>query len=432
MRLNIDSGLPAFRNLVLILLAFSFPFGKNLTSILLISFVVMSVLERAKRLNDQNADIARIPKETLILFSLPVLYYLWSVVGILYTENMQQGATELTKRISFLFVPFAFIISRRHLTEENINNTLKAFLYGIVIAAFVSLFLGFYNSLHIIDGEITFRTAINDTSYQRGDSFFEQQTQGGNYFFGAQISPFMTNIIYYAIYLSFGIFVWFIVRPIKHKLWLGVLGIVLFVVLFFCDSRGPLISFLLTFLFASIFIFSRMRYGKFILAFLITGAVVTVALSPRISLLIKDFNTIRANVDYKSEESTSLRLIVWDASLDVIQQHWIWGVGTGDADDEILQVTKETNRHAYELGLNAHNQYLQIFIASGIVGFLLLSILLLYPLVHAIKNNSRLLFFFIMIMSFNMFFESLFQVFHGIQFFIFFYCLLVMKSTLRS
>lgn len=431
MRLSTARHLPTFGKLLLSALAFSFPFGKNMTSILMISFVTLSLLEWVKRLKDQDAYTSSLPKETLILFALPVLYYSWSVVGILYTENIQQGLTELTKRISFLFMPLAFITFRVHLTEESINNTLKAFLYGMAISAFFSMVLGFYNSLHIIEGEITFRTAINDTSYQRGDSFFEQQTQGGNYFFGTHISPFFSNIIYYAIFLSFGIFGWFTAKPIGNKLWLYFLGLILFLVLFFCDSRGPLLSFLLTLLFASVLIFSRKRYGKFVIAFLISATVLVVALSPRISLLIKDFDTIRTHLNYESEESTSLRLILWEASLDVIKQNWIWGVGTGDADDEILQITKATNRHAYELGLNAHNQYFQTFIAFGIVGFFLLMSLLLYPLVHAIKTNSRLFFFFIMIISFNMLFESLFQVFHGVQFFIFFYCLLVMKSTIH-
>lgn len=425
---------PQAWHLFLSAIAFSFPFGKNTTSLLLIGFVVISAIYWLTEMPSRKMNIQFKLGGARFLLLLPILYYVWTAFGILYTENLNDGATELSKRISFLFVPAIFLLLGQELDKNRINVVLKWYMYGILVSACLSVLLGFYYSTNLIDGQLVFRTAVNEISYDRGDSFLEQPIQGGNYFFGSYISPFIKNIIYYAIQLSFGFFLALFGKVSSSNSWNWknmLFSSILFIVLFFCDSRGPLISFFCTLLIIVV-LTRRNKYFWRLLPVVVLTISIGVQMSPRVSLLIKDFHAIRSSINYHSTESTALRIIVWETAIKIIKEHPFLGVGTGDSRDAMQEQTRQANQMAYEKRLNAHNQYFETLMTGGIVGFMTLMMLLVRPFYFSIKANCLLLSSFIMIIGLNMLFESTFQVFQGIQFFVFFYCILIEKASKRD
>jgi O-antigen ligase len=413
---------------LIMLIAFSFPFGRSFTTRLIIIFTVFSFFLHIYNRAEMRPVFRQPGKSDFIwLLFLPLSYLLLCLIGLIYTDDIDRGANELFKPISFLFIPATFFIFSNQLTNEKIDQIMVTFFWGMFTCALISIGLGFYRSFRFVDGEWIFRTAVNDISYQRGDSFLQQQTQGGNYFFSGYISPFI-HTTYYAMYLSFAA-LFGLLRVFKNVKWRFIYlcaSVMLVGLVFLCDSKGALISFL-----ASLFLLCLIALpGKYRIAgviLVIIGSASFIYLSPRTSLMIRNFRETQANITYHTTESTALRILVWKVSLDIARENWLLGVGTGDAEKALLEKTQPVNKMAFEKKLNSHNQYLQCLITWGVPGIITVLLMVFSPLFFGIKSREYLIVCFSAILGFNMIFESVFQVFQGIQFFIFFYCVLMLK-----
>jgi O-antigen ligase len=416
---KVNSGqISSFLYYLLMAVAGSLPFGRTFTSPLLILLFIIFFLYVSSK--EKRSFSFPLNKKDVFYLTLPCAYYLLCILGLAYTSNLKEGFYELDKKIMLVAFPVLFLSFSEELSSLKLQNILKAFLGGVVACGIISIALGFYNSTTVVNGEIFFRTAVNDVSHERGYSFLEQVTQGGNYFFGTYISPFLrTN--YYGLYLSIAsILAFYFSVALKKRRYIFI-GLFLFFILLLTDSRGPLISFLIGILLVSI-VSVRNRFVKRSLPLIVGVIVLTLSISPRTSLLFSDFNKIVSNVNFHSKESAELRLVVWESAIEVIRKNPLFGVGTGDRENAMLQSTMNKNKAAFEMKLNAHNQYLEISIAFGIVGLLTLLLIIFAPLMQAIANQKHIFAAFLIIISLNMLFESMLQVFQGIVFFSFFYC----------
>jgi O-antigen ligase len=130
-------------------------------------------------------------------------------------------------------------------------------------------------------------------------------------------------------------------------------------------------------------------------------------------------------VDKTSAESTAVRLLIWEQAIQIIRQNFFTGTGVGDANAALYKAYEEQGlTGAFELKLNAHNQYLQTFLGMGILGFLLLLQMTLGDLVRALFRRQFLLFIFSLLIVMNLMVESMLQRSAGVLFFCFFYCFL--------
>lgn len=77
----------------------------------------------------------------------------------------------------------------------------------------------------------------------------------------------------------------------------------------------------------------------------------------------------------KFKDSSQLRIEVWKSSIDVIREHWIWGLGAGDVREALVNQYNQNGLHiAAEKHLNAHNQFLQQWLAGGVVSLWLICV----------------------------------------------------------
>lgn len=131
--------------------------------------------------------------------------------------------------------------------------------------------------------------------------------------------------------------------------------------------------------------------------------------------------------------SLSQRIEFTRASLHLIGQHPWFGVGTGDvpqafsqAYDEIHSPLKEEYR------FRAHNQYLAIAVAFGLVGLAFFLFVLFYPWLASQNNHTYLYLVFFCIMLLSMFPEDTLETQAGATLFAFFMALLLFAKPQRS
>jgi hypothetical protein len=127
--------------------------------------------------------------------------------------------------------------------------------------------------------------------------------------------------------------------------------------------------------------------------------------------------------------SLTMRLEFWKAALGIIKENILLGVGTGDVNSAFLAQYEKTNSplDAHNR-LRAHNQYLEITVALGLVGFLAFVFCLLYPVWINRKNLSYFYAAFFIIALTSMITEDTLETQAGVTFFALFNTFLLIKG----
>ncbi len=116
------------------------------------------------------------------------------------------------------------------------------------------------------------------------------------------------------------------------------------------------------------------------------------------------------------------RLEFWKASLGLIRDNWILGVGTGDMNDAFHeQYQKMGSKLAPDQWWRSHNQFLSIFIGFGILGLLWFLFAIIYPPLLKKRQNDFFVFTFLIIAFLSMMTEDTIESQTGVVFFSFFY-----------
>lgn len=114
------------------------------------------------------------------------------------------------------------------------------------------------------------------------------------------------------------------------------------------------------------------------------------------------------------------------ASLGIIKDNPVFGVGTGDIVDAFASYYEDNNSKLRpEYRFRSHNQYLAITVAFGIVGLLWFLFSMLYPVFADKKNRNYLYLVFLFIMMLSMLTEDTLETQIGVTLFAYFNSLLV-------
>lgn len=148
----------------------------------------------------------------------------------------------------------------------------------------------------------------------------------------------------------------------------------------------------------------------------------------RLSETLFEYNQYRRH-NNPNGGSLSQRIEYTRASLYLIKQHPVFGVGTGDipqayrrAYDELDAPLEEQFRH------KAHNQYLSITVGFGIIGLVWFLVSLLYPYLSSKRNRTYLYTVFMVILLLSMLPEDTIETQAGVTWFAFFNSLLIFAS----
>ncbi len=148
-------------------------------------------------------------------------------------------------------------------------------------------------------------------------------------------------------------------------------------------------------------------------------------LRTRILKIIKGYEVFKTTGN-PSGSSVMQRIEYLRASFNIINENLIFGVGTGDLEVAFNNEFNEMNsvledRYRY----HAHNQFLGVFIAFGVIGFIVFIVGLFYPAI-ALKGFQDYFFSsFFLIMMISMFSDDTLETQAGVTLFAFFYSLLL-------
>ena len=147
----------------------------------------------------------------------------------------------------------------------------------------------------------------------------------------------------------------------------------------------------------------------------------TYSLYPRIYQTVWEYYvyTHTGNANY---QSFSQRIEFAKAAVCIIKENFWFGVGTGNWKVEFNKAyLKNGSKLDKKLYASSHNQYLNYMVKFGVVGFVLIMFLIIYPVIRMRKYNDPLFLIFLLFMFFANLADSNFESHMGSSFFVFFY-----------
>lgn len=388
--------------LLAILIAFTLPFGKFtplFIGLLLVNWIVEA---------DFKTKFNNFFKNKLaILF---VSLYLIHVIGLMYTNNMESGFFDIQVKLSLLVFPLIF--ASKPLSKVQLSKVFYAFTIGL-----------FYASIYMLSRAVSLYYLENEMA------FFYQE-------FSA-----LLHTSYISMYMNLAI-VWLLIEFFKKEqenIQFSKLTSILLVVFFtfiivLLTSKSGLIT--LSLIYIGILFHLTFVRKKYLVAALgiiiISSSLILVSrFAPAVANRMDSFlGAIHTESSTETTESTSVRMLIWESSNQVIKNNFLFGVGTGDAKDALnTEYSKNNITNALNHNLNAHNEFYQVFICLGLVGFILLILNIFYPLIYSSKKADYLYVIFLLIVAFNFLSESMLETQAGVMFYAFFNSILGLKNN---
>ena len=198
--------------------------------------------------------------------------------------------------------------------------------------------------------------------------------------------------------------------------WL-ILGLLLSVSIYFISSRAGILAGILMISFYSVNKIMTHKKSRFIWISIIIVLIFSLPLvrhNERVKSLFKGFSE-EEGIDLKKSDD---RIIIWKSVVYLIGKNPVLGVGIGDVrselTDEYIRVGEE------RLGkekLNAHNQFLEVFLEDGIIGFAIFLLIFGLMISIAFKEKNLLYGLFILMMFVFFMFETVLYRLAGVAFF---------------
>ncbi|MEA3480310.1 MAG: O-antigen ligase family protein [Bacteroidota bacterium] len=402
-------------NYLIALLAFAIPLHKKITVLLIAMIVLNWFLEFNFREKYRKVRDSRLRQQNLLF----AIVYMLFAIGLLYTDNLYGGSGgwfKMEVKGSLLIFPLLFsTIDYKWLDKAYVQKLFNFFIIGSVVSC---LFC-----------------AGNALIAYMGDHRFEV-------FYYKELSMFHYPS-YMAMYITFAVAI--ILFNMMNR-WssyglnwkIGWLLLLVFYNAFIITlaSKAGILSLGLVYGIAITYSLARKRYKlSGIIGLLLITLINLYIFFPYSSnrMTVARAAVEQDKLDKNSTEGSVLRMLIWRSSSGIIKEHFLTGVGTGDVEDALIQKYEEKDiAMAVEQKLNAHNQYLQTWLAIGLPGLLTLLLMLFLPAWQAFRRYNLVYFLFLFIIAFNFIFESMLETQSGVVFYAFFNVFLFVTKDLMG
>ena len=308
---KVFDGLRPFQKaelLLMMFLAMAIPFhwlaAQYFEVALFMCAVLKLIFDQKFKLNEQQLKL----KWAYIIFALTWLIYL---IGMFWTQNASVGWAQVSKKLGFLIFPVIFVVSDMSYIDK---TKLKAIGNALVLGCILFFLMNFVYAVYdvIFNGATTSR-------------FFDENL----------MKLYYVHHSYLSMYAGLGLMFCFMGifgesdRKVKIFNILAYITLVIFIILI--RSRAGLLCMVLLFVLQWIwltFIMKKKKLGAIMGCIFLAAVVATIVVFPssvaRITTTIHDLTTEHAN-DH--------RMVQYKGYKPVLQENWLFGVGTGDRTD---------------------------------------------------------------------------------------------------
>ena len=343
-----------------------------------------------------------------------LLYFLLHFIAGFFTEDKAAGFANVESKLGFLFLPFLFIGILPF--NEKLRHSILLILSFFSATVFL-YFLFFAFSKYGITGDISV------------------------FFYHQLVAPLQHHAVYLASYVSICILYlyFYYINNGKAKPMIFILLVVLIVFMVLLSSKTILVVLLLLFLFEGInnFLLNKQQMSGIIITLIVSTFFLLIVFTnnPMKKRFKEVFTTDLSIVNKKQYtpdmyfNAVQFRLVAWKFSWQLLAESnsYLLGIGPANAQpalnkkysDANMYVGKSADEPGGYLNFNAHNQFVQSFLQSGILGLLVLvSMLFFFIRTALLQKNKQLLYASILICTF-FFSESVLEGQYGIILFLF-------------
>lgn len=332
-------------------------------------------------------------------------FFCLHVAGYWLSVNKAEALTSIEVKLSFFAFPL--LIFCVDYEELNIKKIIIAFVSGCLISVIFCVFKASY----------TYLFEHTNTFFYSDFSYFLHPSYLAMYLVLAQLIV----MLYYKKWLAH-------IAYLDYKI--GFMTCIFLTGIFLSSSKMGIISaFVLLPVTFAVILFNR-GYKKTIAGLalsLVLGLIIVYKLFPspferlQVAFMVTSSSQ---QIDKTATESTAVRILIWKEAANIIKHNMAFGVTPGDANDHLYKAYEEQGlTGALSKKLNAHNQYLQTFIGSGVLGFMLLCLMTVGTIMIGFLKRNFMLALFSILITLNFLVESMLQTQAGIVFFVFFLCL---------
>jgi O-antigen ligase len=359
---------------------------KNSYSNVVLIILIAAFIIGSKRTCDRNR---------FMLVVLPLAYFGIHLLGLTYSENVESGLAQIERSLTFIVWPLMFCW-KGNINGRVVQSSGRAFTIGVVVASLYCLVLGFWRLL----------TKVHVGNVQASELSYTNLTD-----------PLHIHPTYFSLFVVLALsFLLTFERGIFKRL--AVFFLVLIALLLAVRIAIVALIFIAAFQVRTLDI--KLKRIVQISAFSLLIITVLVLSSP---LAFQRFVADFSQSDGEKLTGVNMRVFHWKASLAVLKDHYLIGVGTGDEQHALDQQYCKFGLNELK-DFNSHNQYLFDMIGTGIAGLCILLCLLIVPLRFYRHSSNHIAMLFMVTITVYCMTECLLVVNKGLMFFSFFYSLL--------
>ena len=385
----------------LALFAATLPFDRIYSELALISLFIHTLIHL------KNSRLTFSVTKTALL---PVSIYLLTCLGTIYSPKISQAFFEWQIQLSILLFPVIVV-----LTNLDINKYIINLLFILGLSCVCTVLYLFLNALTVI----SYHHLPVNTIFSA--AFINQNFT----------LPIDLHATYFSMYiaLSITVIIHLLTLAVKkgQKMFLSICLIVLFAGVLPLSSRSVLISLFIIISFLIPFIYlKKNRRIRFISFSVVISAIALAFITANHTFHTRYITDLKEDLTESVINNNLLepRAVRWACAFELIKASPVTGYGTGS---EVFLLKDVYFRHhyysAYINELNAHNQYLSIWIKTGIFGLLIYLLVLYKGFYKAVQQRNLFFCAFMVLITITGFAENILDVNKGIFFFACFFSL---------
>ena len=351
----------------------------------------------------------------LWLSILFIVFFFLQLTSLLFSDNLSNGANILFRRLSLLAFPVLFMFPGSKIISKG-NSLLKLFAGSTVIFIIFCFLNALYKSISLQNGLFIINTHPPEGYWM-------------SYFLGSYLSV-NQHPSYLAMFVSLSVFIAlesiFEVGLKKYKRILWCFACILLLVsIYLLSSRAGFLAISIALLFYFLF---KLDYKKRILRktllviLLLFVTISIVRTNERITLFMEQFS----DGTFREKIAKDSRILIWRSSIKIIKNNPVLGVGIGDAGAELMkEYLIIGDKDLIDSHYNAHNQFLEILLETGIAGLLVFLMIFGYMIYISLSEKNLIYGLFLLMMFIFFMFESVLSRLSGVAYFSLFSFLLI-------